>query len=809
MRKAASTVVFAIMALAQQVEAADIPFDEGWRFMNGDAAEWASPAADDSGWKRVDLPHDWSIAGPIGRDNPSGHAGGFFPTGVGWYRKTFEAPADWKGQRVAIEFDGSSMNTEVTLNGQKLGGHISGFSPFDFDLTEHLKFGERNTIAVRVDHSRQPSARWYVGSGIYRHVRLVTRDPVHLARFGAFITTPEVSAQSATVDLALEVVGAGAGEGGGVECATQIFLAGPAGAPAGDVLAVFRPAAGKFEAGQKSVSIRSQATLPAPKLWSPESPTLYVAVTTVSRGGRVVDTRRTTFGVRTIEASAERGFLLNGKSIEMYGACVHEDNGGLGVAAFDRAIERRVEALKRAGFNAVRCAHNPPAPAFLDACDRLGLLVINEAFDTWSLPKNRGDFGPHFKERWRDELDRMILRDRNHPSIVIWSVGNEVMLWGRQTAQSLAEGTELARRTKELDPTRMTTTAVAGWNLRDGPWAQMEPLLTQFDVVGYNYAIHRYESDHARFPKRAIVGTESFPRDMFAAFDTSDRLAHVFGDFVWTGIDYMGESGIGQHRLPDEPVYFHLDTRQFPTHAASCGDIDITGFRKPISYARNITWGRGETLYTSVAERAADGRKMKLTEWAVYPSRASWTWPGLEGERVEVQVYSRHDAVRLYHNGALIGEKPTTRAQQFKAFFEVPYRPGVLATAGVKEGKEVERSELRTAGPVAGLRLKADRGEIRADGQDLAYVDVESIDATGAFQPTGDQTVTFSVEGPGSIAAVASGDYSMLQSYQGNQRRLFQGRAQVVVRSSRRAGEVVVRAAVEGLPAVEAKVLSR
>jgi len=403
----------------------------------------------------------------------------------------------------------------------------------------------------------------------------------------------------------------------------------------------------------------------------------------------------------------------------------------------------------------------------------------------------------------------MILRDRNHPSIIIWSVGNEVMLWGNQTAKSAAEGTELARRTKELDPTRFCTTAVAGWNLRDAPWAQMDPLLTRFDVVGYNYAIHRYDSDHAKFPNRIIVGTESFPRDMFAAFDTSDRLPHVFGDFVWTGLDYLGESGIGQYRLPDQPVYFHLDTRQFPTHAASCGDIDITGFRKPSSYARNITWGRGETLYTSIAEPTPDGRKLKLTEWAVYPSRASWTWPAFENKPVEVQVYSRHDAVRLYLNGDLIGEKPTTRAQQFKAFFELPYKPGTLTTVGIKDGKEVERTELKTTGPVASLRLAVDRNQLNADAQDLAFIDVESLDATGAFQPTGDQNVTFTLEGPASIAAVSSGDFTTTENYQGTQRKLFQGRAQVVIRSTHRDGEVILRATTEGLPPVESKLLIR
>jgi beta-galactosidase len=473
------------------------------------------------------------------------------------------------------------------------------------------------------------------------------------------------------------------------------------------------------------------------------------------------------------------------------------------VASLDRAIVRRVELLKAAGFNAVRCAHNPPAPAFLDACDRLGLLVINEAFDTWSLPKNPGDFGHHFNELWRDELDRMILRDRNHPSVVIWSLGNEIIFWSAPIERSLADGTKLIERAKELDPTRFVTTAIAGWNLPDEPWSNIAPLLSKMEVVGYNYATHRYESDHQRFPERVIVGTESFPRDLFATYDASDRLSHVIGDFVWTGIDYLGESGIGQYVHPDKRAYFHLDPRQYPYHGAYCGDIDITGFRKPISYARNITWGRGETLYTSVTETTSDGRKMKLTEWAVEPSHASWTWPGREGQQMEVQVYSRHDAVRLYMNSKLIGEKPTGRAEHFKAIFSVPYTPGTLRTVGLKDGNEVERSELRTAGPITGLRLTADRNQLSADGQDLAFINVESVDAAGAFQPTGDQKVSFRVEGPASIAGIASGDYSTTQSYQGSERALFHGRAQLVIRAGHQAGAVTVRASVNGLPLAE------
>ncbi len=799
-------ILMVLTMSANLCTAAPQTFDDGWKFAPGEATGAEAAAFDDAKWATLDLPHDWSIAGPIARENPMGSPGGFFPAGIGWYRKTFDAPAEWSGKHVAVQFDGVYMRSDVWINGQKLGTHVSGFTPFSYDLTPHLKAGRPNTIAVRVDNSRQPNCRWYSGSGIYRHVRLLVRDPVHIADNGVFVRTISVQDGGAELSISVTMVDQGDAAVTGVGLAGQVFEADMDGKPVGDAVAHFDRVASPLH--NRVGTIESKTTLVNPKLWTPETPNRYVAVISALNGGQVVDTKETAFGVRTIEVSAEKGFLLNGKPVELYGACVHDDNGALGVAALDRAEVRRVELLKAAGFNAVRCAHNPYAPAFFDACDRLGLLVIAEAFDTWSAPKNPGDFGHYFNDLWQNELDTMILRDRNHPSIVMWSLGNEILLWDKQTAKSAADGAKLIRRAKELDPTRFTTTAVAGWNLSDKHWDQFQPLLNKFDLVGYNYAIHRYESDHTKFPKRVIVGTESFPRELFETWDRSDRLAHVIGDFVWTGIDYLGESGIGRYHQPDEKIYFHLDPRHYPYHGAYCGDIDLTGFRKPISHQRNIVWNRGEKLYTSITETTPDGRNYRVAEWGIVPSQASWTWPGFEGKPREVQVYSRYDAVRLYLNDKLVGEKPTGRAEQFKAVFEVPYTPGTLRTAGVQDGKEVEDNVLRTAGPAAGLRLTADRTEIAADGQDLAFVTVEAVDKDGNFQPTGAQQITFAVDGPAVIAGVASGDLGTVQAYQGNQRQLFNGRAQVVIRSTRGPGNVTMRATADGLTEGRTQIVS-
>lgn len=808
----ALSISFASAARATEPQTA---FDDNWKFTRDDPADAPSPAFDDARWKPVDLPHDWSIAGPLAPDNPTGSPGGFFPAGVGWYRKAFVAPPDWAGKQVSIVFDGAYLRSDVWLNGYKLGTHLSGFTPFILDLTSHLNIGRTNTIAVRVDNSRQMNSRWYSGSGIYRHVRLEVRDPFHIAEHGIFVRTESVTNGSTNLALSIAAENDSSETHPFVEYATQVFEADAKGKPVGNALADFAPIGSEFPVvngtTQRTSVLETTATLPNPKLWTPESPNLYVAVTTASFNGRVVDTRETTFGVRTIAVSVEKGFVLNGEPVEMYGACVHDDNGPLGVAAFDRAEVRRVEMLRAAGFNAVRCAHNPPAPAFLDACDRLGLLVIDESFDSWAFGKLAQDYSLDFEANWQADLDAMILRDRNHPSIVMWSLGNEIHDFG--SPQGMRNGTKIVERARMLDPTRLLTTAVYWFRTIGGPfhwkWEEADALMSKFDVVGYNYQINRYETDHKRVPTRVMLGTESFPRDLFVSWQYSTKLPYVLGDFVWTAIDYLGESGIGRSYAPSEKAIFHAEPQQFPYHGAYCGDIDITGFRKPISYARNIVWNRGEKLYTSITEPTPEGKKRRVGAWGVVPSRASWTWPGYEGKPLEVQVYSRYDEVRLYLNDALIAEKPTTIDQKFMAAFEVPYAAGVLRTAGVLAGKEVENNILRTAGPVAGLRLTADRTEIAADGQDISFITVEAVDENGNFQPNGDQLVTFTVDGPAKIAGVASGDYSKIQDYQGNHRQLFQGRAQVVIRSTSSPGTVAVRATADALTTGNARITLR
>jgi beta-galactosidase len=742
----------------------------------------------------VDLPHDWSIAGPIAQANPTGGAGGFFPAGVGWYRKELDVPAQWAGKRVSLEFEGVYMNADVYLNDQKVTSHPYGYTPIWCDLD--LKPG-RNVIAVRVDNGQQPNSRWYSGSGIYRHVWLHVNEPLHIAGEGGVYVKSTLENGKAILEIQTTLVNQA---DAAVKAEVNQELSTPAGAR------VNVPA----EAAQRSVDVPARGRVvvtqkldvPAPALWSLESPNLYRLVTSVSSGSETRDQEETSVGIRTIRVSVDKGFELNGARVKLNGGCVHHDNGALGAMAFDRAEERRVALLKQAGFNAIRTSHNPPSPAFLNACDRLGMLVLDEAFDCWEQGKSRFDYAVAFKQWWKNDIDAMVLRDRNHPSVVMWSIGNEIPGAGAQMGARV--GPALADEIRTLDD-RPVTAAIAGWNRTRNSWDSINPVFDKLDVAGINYDQGAYRDQHTRFPNRIILSTETYPRDAFIHWSLSEDNPYVLGEFIWTAMDYLGESGIGRNYPPGQRSINHGDNRQFPYHAADCGDLDITGFRKPISHYRNIVWDRGEKLYCAVQEPTPDGRPWVATGWSVAPLRESWTWPGQEGKNLQVEVDSRYPGVRLYLNDTLIGEKPTTRQQQFKATFSVPYAPGTLRAVGLDGDKEVQHIDLTTAGEIAGLRLTADRQRLSADGQDLAFITVESIDAQGRLQPIGNPTVTFMVEGAGTLAGVASGDYGSTQNYQASQRQLFRGRAQLIVRAGNTPGAITVTADTPGLKGVNLK----
>lgn len=760
-------------------------FDYDWKFALGDSVSASAADFDDSAWRKLDLPHDWSIEGNISADAPTGNDGGYFPSGVAWYRKTFDVPADYSDRKVGIYFEGVYMNSEVFVNGVSLGVWPYGYSSFFYDLTPHLRFGEQNVVAVRVDNSQQKNCRWYSGSGIYRHVWLTVTDKVHVDHWGVAVTTPEVSEQKATVQVKT-VLKNETPSGRRVTLTTTLFDAQKQ--HVGEEKTVIELPAN----GTKEVALKVQVQQPS--LWSPENPYLYEARCTVAEGDEEKDCVTQSFGIRTIEYSAEKGLLLNGKKIILNGGCLHHDNGFLGSAAFDRAEERKVELMKAAGFNAARTAHNVPSEAFLDACDRLGMLVIDEAFDGWRESKNKFDYSIYFDKWWQRDLAAMVLRDRNHPSIFCWSIGNEVI--ERKKLEVVMTAQKLTDLVHKLDGTRPVTSALAAW---DSDWEIYDPLAAVHDIVGYNYMLFRAPADHERVPSRVIMQTESFPRGAFDNWKLVTSNEYVLGDFVWTALDYLGESAIGRYYYVGDSEGEHYVRPQYPWHGAYCGDIDLTGWRKPISHYRDLLYNPDKKLYLAVKEPDNYYGKIKETAWSVWPTWESWTWEGHEGKPIDVEVYSRYPKVRLYLNDKLVGEQPTGVEQQFKAVFNMPYQPGTLKAVGVEDDREVEEKVLVTAGKPAKIRLTADRKTLTANGQDLSFVTVEVVDKDGRVVPGAENRLTFDVKGAGVIAAVGNANLRDTDSYVGNQRNAWKGRAMVILKSARKNGSIRLKASAKGL----------
>lgn len=759
-------------------------FDYGWKFALGDYSDASSIHYNDNDWRTLDLPHDWSIEDRTDPANPMGNDGGYFPAGIGWYRKSFELPSTYKDKKVGIYFEGVYMNAEVFVNGKSVGMHPYGYSSFYYDLTSYLRYGEKNIIAVRVDNSQQKNCRWYTGSGIYRHVWLTATNPVHIDHWGVAITTPEVDENKAVVQVKT-VLKNETSSGRRVTLTTQLRR-GEEEAGKGEN-AVELPANGTKEVIQTISVLR-------PALWSPASPELYKAYLTVSEAGNTLDHTTETFGIRTITYSAEKGLFLNGKRIILNGGCLHHDNGLLGAAAYDRAEERKAELMKAAGFNAVRTAHNIPSEAFLHACDRLGLLVIDEPFDGWRDSKNKYDYSTLFDQWWQQDVESMVLRDRNHPSIFCWSIGNEVI--ERKKLEVVTTAKKLADHVHKFDSSRPVTSALAAW---DNDWEIYDPLAAVHDIVGYNYLLHRAPADHQRVPSRVIMQTESYPRDAFANWALVEDNNYIIGDFVWTAIDYLGESGIGRYYYVGETEGEHYERNHYPWHGAYCGDIDLTGWRKPISHYRELLYNSEKKLYMSVKEPDHFYGKIKETLWSVWPTWESWNWPGHEGKEIQVEIYSRYSKVRLYLNDRLIGEQLTGREQQFKAVFTLSYEPGILKAVGVEAEVEVEETIMKTSGNPAQIKLTADRTEIKADGQDLTFVTVEIQDKEGIIEPNANNHLSFDVKGTGMIAAVGNADLKDTDSYVGHQRKAWKGRAIVVVKSTQKKGKIVLKVTSLGL----------
>ena len=754
----------AIAALAWAGEAKGVEreqlFNDNWQFVLNDS--------DFTKGSAVTLPHDWSIRQRFDRETAAGNDGAYLPTGKGWYRKTFVLKKADLARRLQLYFEGVYMNSTVYVNGPRAGGHPYGYSSFFVDVSPFVKEG-RNEVVVAVDNSAQKNCRWYSGSGIYRNVWLINTPRVYIDNWGIQVTTPDTS----TVVFSTKVLNT-------TDQPQHVRL-----------LAMGQAAEADIPAGDTAVIVH-RIHIDHPRLWSPDTPHLYNAVVEIEGGDR----KEVSFGIRTLQWNAAKGLLLNGQPLKLNGACVHHDNGILGAAAYDDAEYRKARLMKEAGFNAVRTAHNPPAEAFLRACDELGLLVIDEAFDGWREQKNPHDYSTLIDRWWRDDLYALVARDRNHPSVFCWSIGNEVI--ERKKIEVVKTAHNMVQYIRTLDPTRPVTSALAAW---DRDWDIYDPLAAEHDIVGYNYMIHKAPEDHLRVPSRVMMQTESFPRDAWQNYERTMAAPYVIGDFVWTGLDYLGESGIGRWYYEGEVPGESWERPLYPWHAAYCGDVDLTGLRKPISYYRSMLWNEETTV--SMAVREPDGYKGKVKEtmWGTWPTVQSWNWEGWEGKPIEVEVYSRRSSVRLYlqpegGEERLIGEQPT---QQMKATFTLPYTPGTLR-AETADGTAV----LRTAGTPTAIRLTADRQQMRADGQSLTFIVVEIVDAQGHPVPSADNLLTFNVQGSAELLAAGNAEVKDEDPYFDATHRMWRGRALVVIRSTSRPGKAMLTVRAEGLPSATA-----
>ena len=745
-------VMAAVTASAQTKQL----FDFGWQFTHNGKTQ------------TVDLPHDWDISeGPNSGKGATGTGGGWFEAGKGEYQKKFRVESvELRDKLVKLHFEGVYQKAEVYVNGQKAGLHHYGYTPFTVDVTKFLYKDKReNEVTVKVDNSEQPNCRWYSGSGIYRHVWLETMPALHIAENGVFVTTPEVSADNATVKVEVTVQNESDNDQQGTV---------------------------EVEGQQKEVSLKAGEsktvsftyTINNPKLWSPESPYLYEAQAKLISKLSTFDYQLSTkYGIRSFSFDAENGFVLNGKKVLINGACVHHDDGVLGARAFDDAEIRKVKQMKEAGFNLIRTSHNPTTRAFLDACDSLGMLVIDEAFDGWRTQKNPFDYSTVIDSCFREDIHAMVLRDRNHPSVISWSIGNEVI--ERKDIRVVYTARQMKKAILEKDATRPVTEALCAW---DRDWEIYDPHAEVLDVVGYNYMIFKHASDHERDPKRIIWQTESYPRDAFRNWAVVYDFPYVVGDIVWTGLDYLGESGIGRNYYKGEREgESWIEGGQPEWHGAPCGDVDITGWRKPISHYREMLWNETTPLYMAVKEPNGYHGEIHTTMWSVWPTWESWTWPGWEGKPVEVEVYTHQPEVKLYLDDQLIGTKQVSRETEFKAVFSVPYKAGTLrAEAG---GESVK---LKTAGEPARLRLTPDRTVMTADGQSLTFVTVEVLDKDGILVPKAAISCEATIKGAGTLSAFASADLKDTEPYTSPRVKTWKGRALLVVRSTQKKGAVSV-----------------
>ena len=768
-----------------------INIDSNWKYQYGSHKEAIVPDFDDSEWRTLDLPHDWSVEtdaataagnniGPFSKNSTEGSASGQTVGGEGWYRKTFTlSEEDLKG-KVSLYFEGAYYHTYIYLNGRYIYFNPYGYSSFRFDITDHvLPAGEENTLSVCVKNEGK-NTRWYAGSGIYRHVWLIKTPPLHLDDWST-----NIEAISENVKVSSLILNESS-ENKTATFTAEIY-------DSENKLVTSKSLETTVNRGKEEPVVLNIQISDAKK-WSPETPNLYKAVLSVS-DGETTDRYSTKFGIRTIEFSAEKGFLLNGVPTLLRGGCVHHDNGLLGAASFDRAEERRLQILKNNGFNAVRCSHNIPSEHFLYACDSIGLMVIDEAFDHWLVAKNPNDYHNFFTEFSNRDLQVMLRRDRNHPSIIMWSIGNEVP--GRIEPEGMAAAERLRKMVKKYDTTRPVTAAICDWDIPWHPWEdETAKAFNSLDVGGYNYLYNKYESDHSKYPNRIMYGAESYAKHASQNWDLVEKHPYVIGDFIWTAMDYVGEAGIGSASIRKSGNQSQF--QDWPWFNGWCGDIDLIGQKKPQSYYRDVVW-RLAPITMGVERPIPSGYYQSISNWGWQLEQQSWTFNDLtEKDIMTVNVYSRAPRVRLYLNDELLDEKATSNT--YWAGFYIPYRPGVLKAVEFDGTKEGAYFILETTSADAAIRLTADRKEIRSNNTDLSYVTIELIDEKGrVITSNSERKINITVEGEGSLLAAGNASPTDMESFRSETPKLYNGRALAIIKSSDTEGEIKLKVTSEGL----------
>lgn len=804
-------------------------FNQGWQFLKGgnNAATAAFLGTDEI--HTVHLPHDAMIHEERTPDAESGAQTGFYPGGEYIYQKTLDVPGEWKEKNIFLEFEGVYQTAMVYVNGALAASNLYGYSGFYVELNPWLRFGEENRIKVIADNSLVPNSRWYTGSGIYRSVKLLAGGRIYIPADGVQITTLSAETDSAVAEAEVRLQSTGRVK---ETVMVNVYLEMDGTPVARDRQTVV------MYPGTSEMS-RHRFCIENPKLWDCDTPNLYQCRIEIESGGELLDQAKENFGIRTLLLDAAHGLRLNGKEVKLRGACIHDDNGVLGAVTLERAQERRCRQLKEAGFNSIRSSHHPLSKSMLEACDRYGILVMDEISDMWTVHKNPHDFALNFADCWEQTAERMVAKDYNHPCVVLYSIGNEISEAGSDAGAAI--GRKMCNKLHELDHTRFTTMGQnglmsAGLRLRTimqdvmekfgplkaeggegvsgmnsfmslmagerGEYFAAHPLLTEAlegcssacDIIGLNYLTGRHIAEHEIHPNKTVLGTETYPADIVRLWGIVKRYPHVLGDFTWAGYDYLGEAGCG---------IFHYDgnanfTSIYPERTAYIGDLDLIGYRRPISYLREIVYGLRKEPYLAVERLNRHGMACSNTAWMYKDNLASWTWPGFEGKPAVVDIYADAQEVELFLNGRSLGRKPAGEANDFTASYELAYEPGELTAVSYEDGEETGRFSLVTAGEEIRLCVESDRTSLCADGEDLAFITVKLTDEKGIENLSASKEVSVSVEGAGRLEGFGSAKPDSLGSYDDPKWETYDGYVMAVVRAGEEEGIIQVSVLAEG-----------